>query len=477
MRRTSTTRLTSITDAKARKFLNDASIGDSKELQCEMIPGFHLCKRIGAKGVTGNWRFRYRSASGKSLKMPLGKFPNIAPAAAAEQAAMFRADILNGIDPKQVIDDRKAEQRRKEQQEASRKFRTVQQYLDGPYTDHQSHKIDQGKHTLSIIRSGFKAARPKRGRKKYEGLLDRDMDSLSKADIIHWQRIQYEDGYAHDTVKRAYGALKTMLNHAVEHEYLERNPLDRVRLAPPPDKEQERITSGEVVERRRMLTPDELAQIHTGIERYSEQLRQERRNSRAHGKPHLPDLDAVPYPHWSIPFTLVAMHTGLRPGDIRTLTWQELNLPFKRLTKTPRKTRHHPDPMQIRHTLSDAFSNQMTLWHQQQGSSATGLVFPSERTGGVMSKKAHNTHWDHIIELGEVTEKLDFYCLRHHFISKLVSAGIPLLTVAHLAGHKSTAMIERHYGHLAPDQAANALAMLSESLSGTPADSASKDTG
>lgn len=92
-----------------------------------------------------------------------------------------------------------------------------------------------------------------------------------------------------------------------------------------------------------------------------------------------------------------------------------------------------------------------------------------------MSKKAHGTHWQHIIELGEVTEKLDFYCMRHHFISKLVSAGIPLLTVAHLAGHKSTAMIERHYGHLAPDQAADALAMLSESLSGTPADSASKD--
>jgi integrase len=466
MKRTSATRLTSITDAKARKFLNDADIGDSKELQCEMIPGFHLCKRFGVKGVTGNWRFRYTSAYGKTIKMPLGKFPITTPVVAAEKAAKLRADLLNGIDPKAVIEERKEEQRRKEQQQSSRKFRTVQQYLEGPYTVHQSHKIDQGKHTLSTILSGFGQGKPRKGRKKYEGLLGRDMDSLTKADMIHWQQIKYQDGYAHSTVTRAYGALKTMLNHAVQHEYLDSNPLDKVRLSPPPDREQERLTSGEAIERRRMLNPVELEQIHIGIERYSEQLRRERRNSRAHGKPHLPDLDYVAYPHWSIPFTLLAMHTGLRPGDIYRLTWQELNLPFKRLTKTPRKTRHHPDPIQIRQTLNPFILGAMGKWHLQLGSPTTGLVFPSPTTGHVMDKKAHGTHWKQIILLGGMEAKLDFYSLRHHFISALVSAGVPLLTVAHLAGHKSTAMIEKHYGHLAPDQAADALEMLSQSLIG-----------
>jgi integrase len=108
----------------------------------------------------------------------------------------------------------------------------------------------------------------------------------------------------------------------------------------------------------------------------------------------------------------------------------------------------------------------MGKWHLQLGSPTTGLVFPSPTTGHVMDKKAHGTHWKQIILLGGMEAKLDFYSLRHHFISALVSAGVPLLTVAHLAGHKSTAMIEKHYGHLAPDQAADALEMLSQSLIG-----------
>ena len=51
------------------------------------------------------------------------------------------------------------------------------------------------------------------------------------------------------------------------------------------------------------------------------------------------------------------------------------------------------------------------------------------------------------------------YTLRHSTITDLVSAGLPLLTIAQISG-TSAEMIERHYGHLASDAAVKALGQL-----------------
>jgi hypothetical protein len=51
------------------------------------------------------------------------------------------------------------------------------------------------------------------------------------------------------------------------------------------------------------------------------------------------------------------------------------------------------------------------------------------------------------------------YTLRHSTITDLVSAGLPLLTIAQISG-TSAEMIERHYGHLASDAAFKALGQL-----------------
>ena len=51
------------------------------------------------------------------------------------------------------------------------------------------------------------------------------------------------------------------------------------------------------------------------------------------------------------------------------------------------------------------------------------------------------------------------YTLRHSTITDLVSAGLPLLTIAQISG-TSAEMIERHYGHLTSDAAMKALAGL-----------------
>jgi integrase len=52
-------------------------------------------------------------------------------------------------------------------------------------------------------------------------------------------------------------------------------------------------------------------------------------------------------------------------------------------------------------------------------------------------------------------EEASFHTLRHTFASWLVQQGVPLAMVATQTGHSSIAMIERHYGHLAPSHTAD----------------------
>jgi Phage integrase family len=58
-----------------------------------------------------------------------------------------------------------------------------------------------------------------------------------------------------------------------------------------------------------------------------------------------------------------------------------------------------------------------------------------------------------------------FHDLRHTFASHLVMAGVDLVTVKDLLGHKTIAMTNR-YTHLAPEHKAQAVAKLSERMQG-----------
>lgn len=71
--------------------------------------------------------------------------------------------------------------------------------------------------------------------------------------------------------------------------------------------------------------------------------------------------------------------------------------------------------------------------------------------------------WKHPIAAGVLKAGLPksatAYTFRHSTITDLVTAGLPLLTIAQISG-TSVEMIERHYGHLASDAAVKALSEL-----------------
>jgi integrase len=51
-------------------------------------------------------------------------------------------------------------------------------------------------------------------------------------------------------------------------------------------------------------------------------------------------------------------------------------------------------------------------------------------------------------------EPITFHGLRHTYASRLAMRGVPLAVIAAQLGHSDTRMVEKHYGHLAPNYVA-----------------------
>ena len=443
-------KLSSISEAEADNFLKDDGTPQRSILGCEYIKGFHLLKL--AKG--GTWRYRYTDPTGKRKVVSVGSFPAMKPEEAAEIVAPWSRDPL--ADPAREYEEKK---RRRNQEDEARANRTLGAYLEGRY-------------------SKFMEAWPPRSatlnrqriEKHFSHLLDLPMDEIGHHHIEQWQQELEKKGRAHSTVQRVYTSLKALLRQAVAHKIITHDPLSGFTLEDPSYTEQKAAQhrNAELQTKRRLLTDDEVLALHRGLDALAETVRQRRRNSREHGKAHLPDLDSVAYPHWFQPFCLVALHTGLRPGDIYTLTWQELNINFGVLNKvtgkSARSIRKGKGGTVVEMRLNKRIHAILKDWHEQNGKPDAGLVFPSPITGKQLALTAHHRPWETVKELGELPKELDFYCLRHHFVSALVKQGLPLLAVAKLTGHKSTDMIQKHYGHHCPEQAALAVDVLAQNL-------------
>lgn len=82
------------------------------------------------------------------------------------------------------------------------------------------------------------------------------------------------------------------------------------------------------------------------------------------------------------------------------------------------------------------------------------------RTGGnAWNRNAWKVPVKQAVRVAGLPDGVSAYTLRHSTITDLVTGGLDLLTVAQVSG-TSVAMIEKHYGHLQRERAAQALATL-----------------
>lgn len=153
----------------------------------------------------------------------------------------------------------------------------------------------------------------------------------------------------------------------------------------------------------------------------------------------------------------IALHTGMRPSEQYSLTWDRVDL-FGRRVTVPRskngKARHIP-------LNSEALAAFKVL--ARRSPNGPGPVFINSKGEKLVGYK----HWFNQAVKEAGLMDFTWYCLRHTFASRLVMVGVDIRTVAELMGHKTIQMTMR-YAHLAPEHNLAAVERLALFNSGTP---------
>lgn len=253
------------------------------------------------------------------------------------------------------------------------------------------------------------------------------------------------DKVSPSTVNRNLDDLKAMLGKAAAWRVIQANPIASVKRL--------RVDRAGVI---RFLAPDEEARLLKALTARDERLRDARAKANAwrveRGYTPWPALGT--YADHLHPFVLTLLHTGMRRGEAFELTWGDLDLARATLTirgETAKSGQSRVLPLNA--TVLDA----LKTWRGQQATAApASLVFLSHATGEALT--TIKTGWATLLKAAAVSDFRLHDC-RHHFASKLVMAGVDLVTVSRLLGHADIRMTMR-YSHLAPDHLAGAVAKL-----------------
>jgi integrase len=151
------------------------------------------------------------------------------------------------------------------------------------------------------------------------------------------------------------------------------------------------------------------------------------------------------------PFVRALCLLPLRPGALAALTAGDFDKRTSELTIGKDKTgkpRRIQLPQEAAKLLADQAKNKLP-----------GAALLMRANGKAWNKDSWKQPIAAAVAAAGLPSDATAYTLRHSTITDLVSAGLPLLTIAQISG-TSAEMIERHYGHLASDAAVKALGEL-----------------
>ena len=365
-------------------------------LRCRVYPS-------GRKTWVVDYRFQ-----GKRQTLTLGIFPQVSHATARDLATAAFAD---NPDPASAKSVKKAEVKR---EKVKKTTGTLKAFLEGDYK----------KRVLAHMRSGEDAEQ--RIKSAFKDWLDTPMEDLDWKEIERHQHKRLKAGAKPQTINRDRTALISLLNKAVEREIISSNPLAKLKRL-------------KVEEDRRV--------------RYLGQRDKQEAAKRGERQRLTDALANDLTPEYLRHLVIVAMHTGLRRGELFGLTWKDVDLVGKQVTVRAAsakagRTRHVP--------LNDVALAALEERHNED-SQPEDLVFTSPKTGGRLNNVKNS--WRDLVSRAELID-FRFHDLRHDFASRLVMAGVDLNTVRELMGHTTMEMTLR-YAHLGPEHKADAVAKLS----------------
>ncbi len=395
---------TLLRDLTAQPLARDTDIRDTK------LRGFVL--RVRRSGS-----HTYRVQVGRGQWLTLGTIDKLTPQQARDEAQRMLAATALGTN---LVEARRAK----------RQAHTLQSFLDEVYETWATTHLATGVETLARVRASF------------ADLLPVKLGDLSAFHVERWRTSRRKAGVRPSTINRELNDLRALLHRAVQWKHLKANPLDDV--------------SPERIDRRpqvRYLSAEEEARLLPALDARDTRLREARASAndwrRARGYPLLPAIDT--YADHLSPLVRLALHTGLRRGELFALRWADVELEAARLTVRG----SHAKSGQTRHVpLNTEALRVLRAWGPRPPGA---LVFPSPDDPEKPLTDV-KTAWLDLMKKAAITG-FRFHDLRHSFASHLVQAGVDLAVVRDLLGHSTIAMTEK-YAHLRPEQAIEAVARL-----------------
>src|SRR5438094_161975 len=150
----------------------------------------------------------------------------------------------------------------------------------------------------------------------------------------------------------------------------------------------------------------------------------------------------------------VALHSGMRLGEILDLHWYDLDFASGFILVRDSKNG------ESRHVPMDA--TLFALFRAYPRRPGTDLVFSSRCGGRIVDVR---TGFQNACKRAELTD-LHFHDLRHTFASQFVMAGGDLYILKEILGHKSITMTQR-YAHLSPTYKIKAIDRMNTLWAGT----------
>lgn len=153
-----------------------------------------------------------------------------------------------------------------------------------------------------------------------------------------------------------------------------------------------------------------------------------------------------------------AMLTGMRPGEIYALRWEDVQLDVSRIrvqgTKTEMKTnstRYVPLTAPAREILEQQRGHaQDREYVFTKGGNPTPKIYRILR----MASEACGIAYGRKTQAG-----LELYCARHTFTTRLLQSGLDLRTVGDITGHTDRELV-LHYSHVTPESTKRAISAI-----------------
>jgi integrase len=234
--------------------------------------------------------------------------------------------------------------------------------------------------------------------------------------LIEKYKVQRSQEVKAGTVNRELALLKHMLTKAVDWGYLKQNPAKAVKLLKEPPG------------RLRYLEAEEIERL----------------------------LDACDDPQtpYLRPIVIVALHTGMRLGEILELRWGDLDLRHRLISITKTKNNERKTI-----PINEALYEELTKLPRHMTSPYL-FCHPD----GTCILRIDRSFHSALKQAG--IKGFRFHDLRHTFASHLAMRGVPLETIGALLGHKDPKMTRR-YAHLSPTTLQQAVTTLQDLKVGT----------